>query len=29
MVIGSYEHGRGEVFPQKRKVEMDKELSEI
>jgi hypothetical protein len=29
MVIGGHEHGRGEDFPQKRKVEMDKELSEI
>jgi hypothetical protein len=29
MVIGSYEHGRGEVYSQRRKAEMDKELSEI
>jgi hypothetical protein len=29
MAIGSYGHGRGEVFPQKRKAEMDKELSKI
>jgi hypothetical protein len=29
MVIGSHEHGQGRVFPQKRKVEIDKELSEI
>jgi hypothetical protein len=29
MIIGRYEHGRGEVFPQKRKMEIDKELNEI
>jgi hypothetical protein len=29
MGIGSYEHGRGELFSQKRKVEMEKEIGEI
>jgi hypothetical protein len=29
MVVGGHEHVQGEVFPQKTKVEMDKELSEI
>jgi hypothetical protein len=29
MDVGSHENGRGEVFSQKRKVEIDKELREI
>jgi hypothetical protein len=29
MAVGSHENGRGEVCPQKRKVEIDKELREI
>jgi hypothetical protein len=29
MVIEGHKHGQGKDCPQKRKVEMDKELSEI
>jgi hypothetical protein len=29
MVVGGHESGRGKEFPQKRKEEMDKGLSEI
>jgi hypothetical protein len=29
MAAGFYEHDRGEYYPEKRKVEMDKDLSEI